>query len=392
MLSSYNSLSFESIVSDIPPQAAYNVTSSIFLPPLYTSRRISYYIKPGWSNVTHIKYTCAAGNTNKEKRVFTNFLKDIPMQTFVSTDLAIAFVGDSLGYQLFHAFELYGSVHFSSNYNVWQWTFRRGNHPGLATLTNIRGNGSLAFWRMTGMWQQKHEYKALPYKGKGWNPQQAVTILNATNLEGFDAMVFRVPFGWIGAGDVTETALSETYSFAKKLLKVRVVVFVAMSFNNNVVTSEGWKELKKGNQRIRDFSKNKTDVYVLDVDALVHGLMQRNAWDLGLLNQQTSTSSFLNATILERVETFTNHPKSIPQVCAALPDVNRTTCTRNMLSLDGMHLCMETLGGRINAGITCLLACAFPNGGDGDGENECENYCNQKFMRLDDILPLDSDR
>jgi hypothetical protein len=58
--------------------------------------------------------------------------------------------------------------------------------------------------------------------------------------------------------------------------------------------------------------------------------------------------------------------------------------------MDGMHRCMKNVGGRLFAGTSCLLACAF-NSEKGGGSTytastttirQCEQRCNNDFMSL----------
>jgi hypothetical protein len=58
-----------------------------------------------------------------------------------------------------------------------------------------------------------------------------------------------------------------------------------------------------------------------------------------------------------------------------------------------MHWCMETIGGRLFAGTSCLLACAFNNETRDGSTNsatttairQCEQRCNDDFMSLKSV-------
>jgi hypothetical protein len=53
-----------------------------------------------------------------------------------------------------------------------------------------------------------------------------------------------------------------------------------------------------------------------------------------------------------------------------------------------MHWYMGTIGGRLNAGASCLLACAYNNAtvdGPTDNIRQCENRCNLEFMSLEPV-------
>ena len=72
---------------------------------------------------------------------------------------------------------------------------------------------------------------------------------------------------------------------------------------------------------------------------------------------------------------------------------NDTDCVRNMISNDGMHWCMETIGGRLNAGIACLLGCIYNPVDKSDTSSStaedielCAQSCNDKYMSLTPLL------
>jgi hypothetical protein len=79
---------------------------------------------------------------------------------------------------------------------------------------------------------------------------------------------------------------------------------------------------------------------------------------------------------------------STAQLCSTRVPVGSSTCERNSISLDGMHWCMETIGGRVFAATSCLLACAFDTETrDGSTTSshttairQCEQQCNDDFM------------
>ena len=95
---------------------------------------------------------------------------------------------------------------------------------------------------------------------------------------------------------------------------------------------------------------------------------------------------------LERLRCSKKYVPSIAMICTSMPDLS-CGCTKNMISRDGMHWCMESLGGRYVGGISCLLQCSLVM----DDVNQtaetipdskqqliekCQQRCNNQFMSL----------
>jgi hypothetical protein len=348
--------------------------------PAMSSPRISFSIHPGErTTVTHPKYQCRSPAGNKRNRTYSpNLLDHVTVATTISTNLKIAMVGDSLGYQFFHALEDAMTASSVTEHLPLYYTYRQ-IHEGLTLVSPVSGSGTLAFWRMTGMWIGDAMNKPLPYRGKGWLPDHATLLLNTTihnqTTDGMDAMVFRIPHGWIRGGDVTVQSLNETVEHARKYLHVECIVLVAMFFNNNIRSHVGWQDLQEANARVRQFAADSDfPILILDMDTMMHGIMEANFAELGMTNSYYT--SWINASVQERLPG--KNPPSVVHVCANRPSSVGTECDYNFVSQDGMHVCMETLGGRINAGIACLLGCFF-NEGVVD-MLACERECNARYM------------
>ena len=66
------------------------------------------------------------------------------------------------------------------------------------------------------------------------------------------------------------------------------------------------------------------------------------------------------------------------------------------ISIDGIHWCMDTFAGRLNAGLACLVQCSLVSASD-DGDlqkstldsktmiDDCERICNAQYMSLDPV-------
>ena len=203
-----------------------------------------------------------------------------------------------------------------------------------------------------------------------------------------DALVFRIPMGaWLKYRQKAKLEyIKETVEVAYELFGVKAVIFVTVLFDNN--TGQLWR-LERCNEMIRNFChswKPQPDgvqhVLFLDYNRFMHDLIETNALFLGM-----NVSGDNDDYMMQHLADKTQFSPSIAHACAELPsDPNRTACNRTAITSDGMHPCMETLGARINAGVSCLLGCAFNH----DNINAtfvlgCEQDCNRRFMSLSPV-------
>jgi hypothetical protein len=169
---------------------------------------------------------------------------------------------------------------------------------------------------------------------------------------------------------------------------------------NNVRTIEELQKLRETNRMIRDFVNAWDDptipnILLMDFGGWIDQLIDVNA---RLMGMDRTASNYT----LERLGCFKKYPPSVAQVCSTLDDRTDCTCVRNMMCIDGMHWCMESLGGRIMAGTACLLRCSLVSAGEPDevdsnhdqrtvhatrrktkeAQLECERRCNDEFMSL----------
>jgi hypothetical protein len=61
----------------------------------------------------------------------------------------------------------------------------------------------------------------------------------------FDAMVIRIPHGWMTLDQISEKALNETVHLAHELFGVSSIVFMSLPFVNNVHTMEDLRLLNE---------------------------------------------------------------------------------------------------------------------------------------------------
>ena len=109
---------------------------------------------------------------------------------------------------------------------------------------------------------------------------------------------------------------------------------------------------------------------VLDFDRFVE---QYYEWNARLLGLDTSNENF---TMIRVPGAKMSRPVAL--ACGAYEAPNK--CTDSGISSDGMHWCMEAIGGNIFSGIACLLGCA--HNGDTEDADACEHVCNINYMSL----------
>ena len=91
----------------------------------------------------------------------------------------------------------------------------------------------------------------------------------------------------------------------------------------------------------------------------------------------------LQSIMLEKLKTKRKnqfYPYKMAHICGELLNENQRNssldCSRNMFSLDGMHWCTDTTGGRLNAVAACLMQCSLKYEYDEKGEEsdlvQCE--------------------
>jgi hypothetical protein len=393
-------------------------SSSLQVPPLREIiRRISYSLHPKSSRPYTNEFepfTKCDLNEKKKGRVglpaeMKNATGVLDFTTSVTTDLKILFMGDSVSIQYSQGFEeAAGALHEHRAVLRYSW----GTHEGLHVSAPVRGGGVVAGWRLTGLLSRGRENKPLPNSsGGGWVRKDVHNLTthtyNVTNDQGeeeskavgsFDAMVIRIPHGWMSLNQISIQALNETVHLAHELFGVSSIVFISLPFVNYVVTMDDLHLLNEKNTLIRDFVRNweksasagsgVEHLLLLDFGDFADSLME---WNARLMGFDTSVANYT-------METLSCCPrkgikKSIAQVCSTRVQVGSKNCNGNSISIDGMHWCMETIGGRVFAGTSCLLACAF-NNEMRDGSTikastttirRCEQRCNDDFMSLKSV-------
>jgi hypothetical protein len=124
-------------------------------------------------------------------------------------------------------------------------------------------------------------------------------------------------------------------------------------------------------------------VQVLDFATFGDSLMK---WNANLMGMDTSSANYT----LESLKDYgSRRDLSIAQVCGKRVPDQSTQCEPNAFSMDGMHWCMERVGGRFVAATSCLLGCVY-NQNNNNNESRttikaCERSCSDQFMLLKSV-------
>jgi hypothetical protein len=101
-------------------------------------------------------------------------------------------------------------------------------------------------------------------------------------------------------------------------------------------------------------------------------------WNARLLGFDTeSDSDFMEDRIPLTTKANKLIYKSVAHVCGEKVPNNSNDCIGNAITADGVHMCMNTVGPRLAAGLACQLQCAYP---PRDDEWACAQACNDQFM------------
>jgi hypothetical protein len=304
------------------------------------------------------------------------------------TRLNILIMGDSLALQFGSWLQAAGGGR--TNKTTLQWVDWKadGFHEGLA-VAPVAGGGTIAYWRILDFWSKRALHNKMGKRGKGWRKHWVRAIRNDLKTKGdkYNVLIFRISHPWISYDGVTEGGLNETIQVAKEYLgQPLVVIFQTAPFNNNVVTSEDLVNFHAMNNVVRSFvtKLNASDVLMSDVETYMENVIEWNAKSLGM--DTTNATSFM----LEKIPLSPRKPQialyhpHVAQVCAEPVRRRPIGCRSNMLSNDGIHPCMESLGARIFANWACLIQCAY---GTTQNIRQCESGCNNQYFRLDKPLP-----
>ncbi|KAL7549848.1 hypothetical protein ACHAWF_013107 [Thalassiosira exigua] len=346
----------------------------------------------------------------------------------IATDLKVVHLGDSLGQQFVQGFDasVLGSGYDGHRVALQEYTYEGGiySHHCLSVAAPIRGGGISSYWRVTDLISKDNMRKEAActkeeLKDKqtaGWSMRQSLELVSfkyryANNetekvhhpVGPFDAVIMRIPHGWMDVPDITRERLEEAIHLAHENLGVQTVVVTTLPFNNNVLTASDWEGIHEINDMIRTLAREWTPasdgkgikwMLVQEFGDFANQILWQSARHLGYDPSPSDATPRrdgweLSGTdfLLDRLPLAKRKwPPSIPMVCAERP-AGKKDCVRNRISTDGMHWCVETLGPRYAASVACLLGCVYNGRTPGEKEDvrECERECNERFMSIDPV-------
>ena len=363
---------------------AENDTEGQLGPPIsYQLVRGRRYILPQNNTVLRVGYKCR--NTSSwdvlDNRMELPASNPFDFNTFVQTSLNILIMGDSLAVQFGNWFQAAGEG--ATNKRVLKsLTWSNGNTTvdGLA-VAKVKGGGSIAFWRILGLWENRLKARPLPNSGRGWRTRWVRVLRNKIRGGEYNVVIYRISHPWLSPEEVTEAGLNETIQVAKECLgQSLIVIFQTAPFNNNILTSQDLINFRAMNSLVRSFvtNLNQSDVLLSDVETYMENVIEWNAKQLGM-DTINSTSDMLEHLAIPHGSSSPTHHTHIAQVCSERVPPSNIKCRLNMLSNDGLHPCMETLGPRMFANSACLIQCAYRTT---QSIRQCERGCNEKYFRL----------
>ncbi|KAL7476214.1 hypothetical protein ACHAW6_005108 [Cyclotella cf. meneghiniana] len=346
--------------------------------------------------------------------------------TTISTDLNILFLGDSLSQQVAQAFDaaVLPSSDGKSRRVVSYFANGPNNtyhHECVSFSAPVRGQGVTAYIRVNGLISRRNllgrvhcaEHTHVARGALGQENQvnillrQQYAMSNKNfNVGMFHAVVMRIPHGWIDLNSITRETISEAVSLCHESFGAETVIITSLPLNSNVKSSSDWVKIIEINNMIRDIAKNWTMstersgvrwVFVQEFANFTNQVLLFNAQHLGY---NVSTPDFsvrdwenasYDAFLSQRLEGGCKWCPSIPMVCADIDaHGTRENCTRNKISPDGMHWCIEYLGSRVSASLACILGCVYNGNMESISESnvrQCVHECNNMFMT---VLPIDN--
>jgi hypothetical protein len=314
----------------------------------------------------------------------------------IATNLKLAVMGDSVGMQIAQTLdEMAGTTQEN------RIIAESGQHDALAVSFPVRGGGVLATFRYNLLLDQKDELHRRNRRLKlSWNRTRMKEVLDRPMLplRSFDVMIQRITFPWTKLSQISYESLKNNTDLVSDVFQAKTLILVNMHFCNNIINASMYRELTEKREVVRNFSRGYIPnadasiqrILVLDFDILTDLVNEVNAQSIGFDTRNTPVEEWM---INHYMPPWSDgHSHHIAHTCAEMVPDNSSSCIGNMISLDGMHICPSTFGGRITAGLACLIGCATEDEKrwpltrySEELLRKCERRCNERFMSLKPI-------
>ena len=305
---------------------------------------------------------------------------------------------------------------------------RESKKNDIETMPNIAGGG----WLMddvTNLKRALYMTKSSKETGKLTNMtctyREGLTTTNTTSSividsttcqeDSFDTVVLQIPFGWLkkpATNEIHYDSIHEAVQLSHKLFGAKAVIIQTIPVNNNVIDMV--EELDAINNAIFNYSNSYNytmlahnqnydmveQVVVMDMAKFSYELFAHNAAGLKMINYNNKEidefiangrlSTILNPLISKRTKCCnTDYGQIIAFACSRVREARKPKkCWNTLYSLDGMHWCMDKVGGKINGAVACLVQC-LENKWKFGKLKDCENVCNHNFMSMKQQVDLD---
>jgi hypothetical protein len=398
--------------SVVPAGIAATAASSAISDSAIIHQHTSYRL---YRNETYMELFTGDYHCTGEREALDGELqRTLVFRTEIDTDLNILVMGDSVAIQMSHILQEAAQVAEKVMHKAsWKMRDTGKQYDGLHSGVTSR-RGLVAGWRILNFWKTEQEGGPLPNRpGGGWRRDDVTVLRNTAQTTNgrsdFDVFIFRPPQPWMKWDDFTETAVLETISLARNLLGVKLIIFLTVSYSNNVVTIEDIQQMHRVNDMIRSIGGHpnvttaNVTVLTLEAGQLIDLTVRHNARRLGLLTNVSAAADAdddANHFTLPRAKLLTESKwvgGSASYICGRPVEMvkNEPACIGNLLTEDGQHLCVKTMGGRLNAGLACLIECGRRNNSNSSNNHnddasslslsQCQDTCNRVFMSLEPI-------
>lgn len=356
-------------------------------------------------------------------RDLTNFSTSLSME-----NLRILVMGDSVAMQMYYMLEMAVGAS-AANRTVLSDVVDKPGHYSYA----LSSTANVGAWRITDIFQRANEGNPPPNaKGGGWNITTARDLLslpdpvNGEPIVSFDVIFFNIPSAWLvnDLPNFNASLILESLQLANEVFGVKKAILLTMPYQMH----SDYDSLPILFQKNRDiqslvtsFQPNHTipgitGLAMMDYAELQFSMIRTNAAVLGYFN--TTNSQDMPYLKVRLYEYEGHRPAALacggPLITLETSSrrsgkgnlVNMTTCSRNALYADDVHICTDVFGGRIVAATGCLLQCLYDDVTDVADHNRhgdenlyqkdetdhdiaflgCQKACNDKFMTFENAI------